>query len=112
MLEDLVQIDLMDSLISVIYAELLEGIVLEHFEPIDIEHLYQLNVPFWSLILINFPIKLLDNPEEQVFIQGLGHRISSLDTLFFSHGQKECISGNDLLIKDKAFPQHLLFHHQ
>ncbi len=44
----------MDSLVRVVYAQLLEGVVLENLETVDIEHFYQFHIFLLALILVYF----------------------------------------------------------
>ena len=79
--EHLLEVDLVDPLVCVVHAELLEAVVLEHLEAVDVQELYGPRLLLHLVARVELPVQLLDQPLEQALVNCLRHRIPPLSAL-------------------------------
>lgn len=79
--EHLLQVDLVDSLVGVVHAELLEAVVLEDLEAVDVQQLDRPRLLLHLVAGVELPVQLLYQPLEQALVNCLRHRIPPLSAL-------------------------------
>lgn len=79
--EHLLQINLMDSLVRVVHAQLFEAVVLEHLKAVDIEQFDGSCLLLDLVARVELPVELFDQPLEEALVDRLRHRISALGAL-------------------------------
>ena len=92
--EDLLQVNLVDLLVGVVHAQLLETVVLEHLEAVDVQQLHLPHLLLACAAHVQPPVQLFDQPLEKTLVDRLGHRVSSLAALPLSQSAEHQLAGD------------------
>ncbi len=110
--EYLLEVDLVNSLVCIVHAKLLEAIVFEYLKAIYIQKLDRPCLPLSLVARVQLPVQLFDEPLKQTLVDGLSHRVSSFGALPMAKRTQNQFPCNSSTMGHECLKEFLPIHAQ